>query len=330
METLEGTILVTGGSGLVGTAVIRQILSKYSDIKVIALVRNMKNAERYLKSELGDSRLTVVEGDVCNPISIEEQVNYIVHTAGVTGGSKQHIDFPMNTINTAIKGTINVLEFAKKNEVKKMVYLSSLEIYGTSNTKHVMYSESDGDYIDPVNVRSSYSESKRMCECICASYAKQYQVNVTIARLCATFGPGVKYTDNRVFAQFARCIIENKDIVLKSTGATIRNYCDTDDCAQALNVLLLRGENGHAYNIANMDTEISIKELAKLFIDLYPETSVSLKFDLAEDAGKLGYNKTMISILNSEKLMNLGWKPQYTLKDTIVRLVEYMKNNREG
>ena len=100
-----------------------------------------------------------------------------------------------------------------------------------------------------------------------------------VARLTATFGPGVSYNDGRVFAEFARSIIEEKDIVLKSTGETVRNYCDVADCADALILLLENGESGEAYNIANSDTEISIIDLAKRFVKLFPEAGTSVSIE---------------------------------------------------
>ena len=149
-----------------------------------------------------------------------------------------------------------------------------------------------------------------------------------IARLTATFGEGVAYQDGRVFAQFARSVIEGKDIVLKSTGETVRNYCDVEDCADALLLLLTKGESGQAYNIANQQTQISIKDLAEKFIALYPQAGINLRFDLQDDISKLGYIQKIHSCLNSEKMMQLGWKPKFDLDEMIVHLVDSMRSNR--
>jgi dTDP-glucose 4,6-dehydratase len=321
------TILVTGATGMIGSNIIRRIISEKKCVKVVACVRNKEKAMLKFSEYYDNPRFRLLETDICVPIEFEDSVDYIVHTAGVTGGSKQHIDYPMRTINTAIQGTVNVLEYARKHNVRGVLFFSSLEIYGKVDTSVGYIYEKDGGYIDPTNVRSSYSESKRMCECICVSYAKQYGMNVIIARPTATFGAGVDYNDGRVFAQFARSVIEKRDIVLKSTGETVRNYCDVEDCVDAILLLLEKGKSGEAYNIANMETEISIKDFAQKFITLFPEASIELKFDLSEDPTKFGYNQTMRAVLNATKLMELGWKPKHSLDDTIIQLVKSMQES---
>lgn len=329
---MNSSILITGAAGMVSQNVIRVIQTlneKYHlNISVIAHVLDKSQQEQFFQKQFENVSISVVVGDI-RSLCVDGDVDYIIHTAGVTGGSKQHIDFPMNTISVAIDGTRKVLEIAREKETKKVVYLSSLEVYGNYSNKLTSISETDGGYIDSTNVRSSYSESKRMCECICASYFKQYQVSIVIARLTATFGYGVSYQDNRVFAQFAKSVIEHKDIVLKTTGATVRNYCDAQDTAYALLWLLAKGKPCEAYNIANMDTEISIKDMAELFVAMYPESNITVKYDLHENAVSLGYNAEMRNVIDSNKLMELGWKPRYGMEDMIRHLVDSMTGSKQ-
>lgn len=328
LDFSNSTILITGASGMVGSSATKKVLKRWPTTNVVAIVRNKEKAKHVLREYLNNPRLLIIEQDICRPLKYVGMADYIIHTAGVTGGSKQHVDYPMSTIKTALDGTTNILEYARQKASKGMVYLSSLEIYGKVPEETNNIIETDGGYIDPTNIRSSYSESKRMCECICASYARQYGVPVTIARLTATFGPGTSYNDNRVFAQFAKAIIEGKDIVLKSTGETVRNYCDVDDCTDALIILLQKGLPGEAYNIANEATEISIKKLAERFISLFPESGSKLVFDIAKDITKLGYNSTIKVCLNASKLKRLGWEPHYDIDQMIHRLVSAMKEIR--
>ena len=326
------TILITGAGGMISQnalRVIQRLNSMYGlQIAVIAHVLNEEQRKRHFARNIEGVELRTVVGDV-RTLSIEGSVDYIIHTAGITGGSKQHVDAPMNTISVAIDGTRRVLDIARAKKTQSVVYLSSLEVYGTPDCSKQSICETDGGYIDPVNVRSSYSESKRMCECICASYTKQFQVPTVVARLTASFGYGVDYRDNRVFSQFARSILAKKDIILKSAGRTVRNYCDAEDTATALLFLLIHGKHGEAYNVANMDTEISIKDLAERFITLYPESGSSLRFDLGESADNLGYNAEMRNVLDSHKLMELGWKPSYQLDEMIRHLMDSMKMSLE-
>lgn len=324
----DSTILITGASGMMGQNIVR-ILTQMNDemnadIKIVAHARSLEKAEKVFAEYTSRSDFQMYISDIVN-FDFDGDVDYIIHTAGVTGGSKQHVDFPMRTISVALDGTRRVLDVALSKKAKGVVYLSSLEAYGNTGVDKTEIFETDGGYIDPVNVRSSYSESKRMCECMCASYTKQYGLPTYIARLTATFGYGVAYNDNRVFAQFARSIIEKNDIVLKSTGETVRNYCDAEDAAMALLLMFVNGVPGEAYNVANMNAEISIKDLAEKFITLFPESNISLKFDLGDDAAKLGYIAVMRNVINSEKLMSIGWEPVYSMDEMIIRLVNSLK-----
>lgn len=328
----NSVILVTGASGMIGQNIVKTIIeindTLDAKIKIIANVRDTKKAERVFYQEISRQDFLLLTSSIEN-LQVSGKVDYIIHTVGVTGGSKQHIEFPVRTISVSLEGTKRVLDIAVEKKIKGMVFLSSLEVYGNTGREKKYIFETDGGYVDPVNLRSSYSESKRMCECMFAAYAKQYNTPAIVARLTASFGYGVSYKDDRVFAQFARSVIEGKNIILKSTGETVRDYCDTKDVAMALLVLLCRGVPGEAYNIANMQTEISIKDLALAFIRIFPENGTKLIFDLADDIATLGYNKTMRNVLNSNKIMALGWVPKYGIDDMIIHLVDSMRNSKE-
>lgn len=327
---LQGkTILVTGATGMLGIQTVNVLLylkkEKQMDIKIIALVRN-KTKFVSLFSEVDRKEIVTVTHDFSDSNKIPDiEADYIIHTVAVTGGSKQHVDKPVTTIYTALSSMYQILEMAKSTKVKGMVFLSSLEVYGKTDKEKLSISEQDYGYIDPVNVRSSYSESKRMCETMCVSYAKQFHIPIFIARLTATFGVGTRFDDNRVFAQFARSIVKNEDIVLKSTGETVRNYCYVNDAVAAIFYILLQGKSGEAYNVANMDTAISIKEMAERIIEQNPYAKTKLIFDLEDDIQKLGYNENIIKRLDTKKLENLGWKPQIDMNTMLRRLVEYMR-----
>ena len=269
---------------------------------------------------------TYFKTSICDIVELnyEGKVDYLIHTAGITGGSKQHVDYPMRTLGNAIDGTRRVLDFSLAKKCKGVVFLSSLEVYGVTNNLESI-KETDGGYVDTMKPRSSYPEGKRVSECLFTAYAKQFCLPAMVARLTASFGYGVSPNDNRVFAQFARSILAGEDIILKSSGETVRNYCDAADVATALLTILTEGTPGQAYNVANMDTEISIRDLAQRFIDLYPESGSRLLFDLQEDATKLGYNPIMRNVLNSEKLMSLGWQPQNSIDDMIHHLVDSLR-----
>lgn len=319
-----GVVLVTGATGLLGSLLVRAMVCSEADLKVIALVRSAAKAAAVFADLLHSPRLEIALGNVDQPLDIPGPVDYIIHGASATS-SRYFVEYPVQTIATALDGTRNVLELAREKQVKKVVYLSSLEVYGTPDGSLPHISEGDYGYIDPIQVRSSYSEGKRMAECICAAYAKQYNVPVTVARLSQTFGAGVSYRDGRVFAEFARCAIEGRDIILHTTGGTVRSYCYTSDAILAILTLLLKGVPGEAYNVTNMSTACSIKEMAELVCSLVPEKNIRVRIEIPENIAAFGYNPEMVIRLDSSKLQALGWTPEIGLSDMFRRLMDSME-----
>lgn len=324
------TVLVTGATGLIGGQIVMTLLNANAEkdlgMKVIAAVRNKDKAEK-LFSYADKNALELLVQDVTDPYTYEGDIDYIIHGASITS-SKAFVDYPVETIFTAINGTKNLLELAKDKKVSGMVYLSSLEVYGVVDFSISSVDEKTFGSIDPMSVRSSYSEGKRIVETLCTSYAHEYGVPVKVARLCQSMGAGVGYNDGRVFAQFARAIIEGTDIVLKTDGSTERNYCYISDAVTGILTVLLKGETAEAYNIANKDTLISIRDMAQMLIDNYPESGTKLVFDIAEDVTKLGYNPKVKMNLATDKAQALGWKAEIGLAEMFDRLIESMKLDR--
>ena len=332
-ELKDTTILVTGATGLIGSQVVKTLacLNRMKNINVIvlALVRSEEKAQKVFGQLLKRGDVRLVLGDVTKELQIEDDVDYVIHGASPTS-SKFFVNNPVETIMTAIVGTKNILEFSRKKKIKGMVYLSSLEVYGVPQTKNGVVKECDYGYIDPLSVRSSYSEGKRMVECLCASYAKEYNVPVKVARLSQTFGAGVEYADGRVFAEFARCAVEKRNIVLHTAGNTLRTYCYTKDAVAALLIILLRGEVGTAYNVPNKNTAVTIKDMAQCVCDAFPESEIQVEFDMPKDLDSFGYNPEMVIRLDSTKLEELGWKATVDLKDMFVRMIAaFCKNNED-
>ena len=128
-----------------------------------------------------------------------------------------------------------------------------------------------------------------------------------------------------MFAEFARCAIEKRDIVLPTQGNTVRTYCYTTDAISALIYIALYGEVGAAYNVTNPDTACSIKEMAQLVCDIYPETGIQVVIDIPENVASFGYNPEMVIKLDSTRLEKLGWKAQVGIEEMFKRLIESMR-----
>ncbi len=325
-EFYAGTsILVTGATGLVGAALVRSLACmnrmKHTNIRILALVRDGQKARQVFGPLLDRGDVKLVLGDVSQPLSLEEPVDMIFHTASITA-SKLFVTQPVQTLLTAIDGTRNMLELSRAKQVKSMVYVSSMEAFGVTDPALPLVHEDDLGYIDILNVRSSYSEGKRACECLCAAYAGQYEVPVVIARLAQTFGAGVSRTDGRVFAQFARSAIAGENLVLHTQGTSMGNYCYTADVISALLLLAARGRSGDAYTVVNEETTMQIRQMAQVVIDTLASQPVSLEFDIPEDRLVYGYAPDVTMHLSSEKLRALGWAPAVDLPEMFRRLGE--------
>lgn len=315
----HNSILITGATGIIGTTIVKIILEKTQTTKVVALIRNKEKAEAIFKNYAHQAqRLVFVCADVTQPIEIKSDIDYIVHAANETS-SKAFVDTPVETIATALNGTKNVLELAKKQKIKGLVYLSSMEVYGSPETDNKIF-ENHGTNLLTTEVRTSYPESKRMCESLCVSYASEYKVPAKIIRLTQTFGPGISYNDKRVFADFARCAIEKRPIILHTKGETKRNYLYTVDAATAILTVLIKGAIGEAYNAANESTYCSIYEMAQLVARQCTNNAIQVKIK-EEDPAKYGYAPPLKMNLDTTKLQMLGWSASTNLAEMFEALI---------
>ncbi|MBQ9609875.1 MAG: NAD(P)-dependent oxidoreductase [Lachnospiraceae bacterium] len=323
------TILVTGATGLIGSLFIKSVLycsrARNLNIKIVSVIRNIEKAKEIFSDYIADDFKFYICDLANDSLDIEENVDYIVHTAAVTT-SKDMVSYPVDNIKISVNGTMNVLELAKNKNVKGMVYLSSMEVYGQMNIEDHLIKETELGYIDLSSVRSCYPEGKRMCECLCNSYAKQYDVNVVSARLAQTFGPGISKDENRVFAQFAKSFMDNTDIVLHTKGLSEGNYVYTTDAIRAILVLLVKGEKGQAYNVGNEDNHMTISQMAHLVAEDIADNKIKVIYDIPNDTASMGYAADTKMHLSSEKINSLGWKAQVKLKDMYLRLIEFMRD----
>lgn len=316
------TVLVTGATGLIGATLVRGLMGynqfHNGKISVIAFVRNESKAKQMFSKYMEDGLFKLAVGDVNDLTHMDSDVDYIIHGASVTS-SRDFVDKPVETILTAIEGTRNILELARVKKVKGMVYMSSMEVYGTPMDDTPLTEEKMG-YLNPLSVRSSYSESKQMVENLCVAYWAQYQVPVKIVRLTQTFGPGVAADDGRVFAEFARCAVKGNDIKLQTKGETERMYLYTADAVTALLTVLTKGESGTAYNAANRESYCSIKEMAGMVASEFGQGKSRVVIDIP-DVPNASYNPVCHVYLECGKLEQLGWKAEIGLEEMYRRMI---------
>ncbi len=316
------TFLITGATGLIGSVTVKCLLAlnqKYDlGIKILAVVRDIEKAKNVFTEEFFAIEFIQMPLSDISSSTISKPVDYIIHLASPTA-SKYFVEHPVETLTTAIEGTQTVLEYAQAAGVVTMVFASSLEVYGSNDTNEPITEDFQG-YLNPIEIRSSYNMGKRAAECLCHAYAKEYSVPVKIARLTQTTGAGIADNDNRVIVQFLRLAAEGKDIVLHTTGEAARPYLYTTDAVSALLYIMLKGEAGEAYNVANEDTYISAIGMAE-YLRQNVNPSISVRFDLNDNMGYAPVTKLRLS---AQKLMALGWQPRYGLKEMFERLIKYI------
>lgn len=323
-EQLRGkAFLVTGATGLIGSVLIKCLLElnaqKNLGIKVLAVVRSLEKAKMVYGDDYQKIEFSEIDLADIRAAGFTIKPDYLVHLACPTA-SKYFVEHPVETLRTIFGGTASVLEYAKTTGVGGMIFASSLEVYGTNLTDDWLDEDYQG-YLKLTEVRSSYNMGKRAAECLCHSYAMEFGVPVMIARMTQTFGAGVEYNDNRVFAQFARKVIEGQDIELHTTGETCRMYCYTTDAVSAMLYLLVLGKAGEAYNIANKESYISIRDMAQMVRDKF-NPDISVKISLKEDQGYAPVTKLK---LDTSKIETLGWKPQVSLDSMFDRLIRSLR-----
>lgn len=307
------TILVTGATGYLGSLCIKAF-EKNGKSKVIGLARSHEKTNKMFPN----SKASFIYQDITEPLPKELECDYIIHTANSTN-SQYLISNPVEVIESIYRGTKNVLDYGREHKVKGIVYLSSMEVFGqVENTNRI--TESQLGYLDIQNVRNCYSEGKRLAELLCKSYAKEYGVHVSIARLAQTFGPGVQKSENRVFAQFARSALIGEDIVLHTRGQSMGNYCYSADVISAILLLLKSGEMGEAYTIVNEETTRTIAEMAELVAAEFSDGKSKVVFDIPE-GNQYGYAPETKMRLSSQKMKGLGWNATVDLRNMYIRML---------
>ncbi|MFT3984492.1 MAG: NAD(P)-dependent oxidoreductase [Lachnospiraceae bacterium] len=313
-------ILVTGATGLIGFSLIKALLeinqSEELGLHITALVRNREKALERFDEYNGQNAFLLLTGDVCREeIFCGQAWDYMVHGAG-NAHPKVFAMQPVETMKANLLGTMNLLEHAVKQksmqEVKKILFLSSGEIYGEAEMPDEKgWREECAGLVDSMRLRACYPESKRAAETLCTAYYKEYEIPAVVARLSYIYGKEVLSDNTRADAQFLRNALAGEDIIMKSEGMQMRSYCYVEDAVNALILLLLEGDAGEAYNVANHASVATIREYAMTLADVF---QVGIKTELPDTLEKSGYSQMKKEVLNAEKLYELGWNPRYDLK----------------
>ena len=307
-------ILVTGATGLIGGCLVEVLMSRQDkDYHVYASGRNEERAKKRFADFASDPSFHFVKYDVLEPFESDVNYDYIIHAAS-NASPNFFSTKPVEVIKSNIQGLSNLMEYGLNHGMKRMLYVSSGEVYGEGDGR--VFTEDYSGYVNCTSPRSCYPSSKRAAETLCVSYAQEYGADVVIARPSHTYGPYFTESDNRVYAQFIRNILRGEDIVMKSTGSQFRSWCYVVDCASALLHILLKGEKGQAYNIADESSNITIKELAEMIAYMGGKNVV---FDLPTNEEKAGYNVVAKSIFSTERIRALGWMANDSMYNNMLK-----------
>ena len=318
----NSNILITGATGLIGSCLVEVLMSRPNkDYHVYASGRNEERAKARFAEFANDSDFHFFKYDVMKPLEGDIHFDYIIHAAS-NASPNFFATKPVEVIKSNIDGVSNLMDYGMEHGLKRLLFVSSGEIYGEGDGR--VFTEDYSGYVNPTSPRSCYPSSKRAAETLCVSYGAEYGIETVIARPSHTYGPNFTESDNRVYAQFIRNVLRGEDIVMKSTGAQFRSWCYVVDCASALLFILLKGENGQAYNIADASSNISIKELAEMIAEIGGKNVV---IDMPSDAEKAGYNVVTKSIFSTDKLEGLGWSVDGSMNKKMEKTVIKQKSN---
>lgn len=321
------SILITGASGLIGSFLIDVLMEKNLhglNCIVYALGRNFDKAKNRFERYWASSLFEFVSHDINEPLKLANvnQVNFVVHLASNTHPVAYATD-PIGTVTANIIGTNNLLKFAVEHHAERFAFASSNEIYGENRGDVEFFDESYCGYIDSNTLRAGYPESKRCGEALCQAYKKQENLDVVIPRFTRSYGPTMLKSDTKAISQFIKKAVEGENIILKSAGTQYYSYTYVADSVSGFLTVLLSGESGEAYNIANEAADIMLKDLAKIIANFVGKEVV---FELPDEIEKAGYSKATKARLDGSKLMQLGWKAKYDIKTGVERTIQILKD----
>jgi UDP-glucuronate decarboxylase len=325
------TVLLSGGAGFLGRYFLatfrhlnRHVLS--APVRVIAVDSFITGQEDGIFSFKGDENIKLLWGDVRYPLPLREPVDFIIHAAGLAS-PVYYQRYPLETIDSAVRGTENLLELALKQEreqkhrISAFFFFSSSEIYGNPEPSAIPTPETYHGRVSSVGPRACYDESKRLAETICQVYHEKFHLPTLIVRPFNVFGPGMRFDDHRVMPMFAVCALRRLPLPVFGSGQQTRTFCYITDAMDGFLRVLLRGRPGEVYNIGNGDGEIEIRELAQLFVELVSSKLRACKASYPQTYPAGEPQRRCPDIRKARR--ELGFVPRVTLREGLARFLRW-------
>jgi nucleoside-diphosphate-sugar epimerase len=309
-------VLITGGSGFIGSHLAKLHLSKNDQVTVIDnfITGNKKN----LTSEIDNKNLKIIEADITN-INFSNLSSFdIIYDLASPASPKDFENLSVEILKTNSLGLMNVLDFFIKSNSKIFVFSSTSEVYGDP-LEHPQ-KESYFGHVNPVGLRSCYDEGKRFAESLSMAYFRKYKKDIRIARIFNTYGPYMKKDDGRVVSNFVNQAINDQPLTIYGDGSQTRSFCYVSDMAEGLYLLATtQNRAGEIINIGNPN-ETTILEIANTIKKLIQSRSKLIFKTIGQDDPK----KRCPDITKAKNLLN--WKPKINLEAGLKKTIKYFKN----
>ena len=315
--------MISGATGLIGVCLIDALMhlnKKGANITIYALGRSREKAALRLGEYFEESNFHFVEREASESLLELPKVDVIIPLASNTH-PLAYSKYPIETININVKGAEQALEKALACNAM-VLYPSTVEVYGNARGDD----DFTEDYTGMLNLatsRACYTESKRLSEALCQSYIAERGAQVKIVRLSRVFGPTMLMSDSKASSQFIQKALAGENIVLKSKGEQLFSYTYVADAVGAMLHVLLHGEEGVAYNIANEACNVRLKDFAQLCAEWADKQVV---FELPSETEQKGFSIAMRAVLDNSRLKGLNWHPQYVMKDAVYRTLSILKS----
>lgn len=322
------SVMLSGATGLIGSffvdVIMHMNIHRNLNCKVYALGRNEERAKSRFAYCCDSEQFVFIPYDINLPFMHDdiENIDFVIHLASNTHPVAYATD-PIGTITTNIIGTQNMLEFAYTHHASRCAFASSNEVYGENRGDVEIFEENYCGYIDCNTLRAGYPESKRCGEALCQAYIKQKGMDIVIPRLTRSYGPTMLMSDTKAISQFIRKAIAGEDIILKSSGTQYYSYTYMADAVSGLIYVLLKGKCGEAYNIADVASDITLRDLADVIAKTVKREVV---FEIPDNTESIGYSKATKARLDSTKLRKLNWIAYYDINKGIKRTIRIIKD----
>ncbi len=308
---LRKRVLVTGGTGFVGSHLCERLLN---DGHEVVCVDNFFTSARQNVEHLLDHKcFELMRHDVTFPLYVE--VDEIYNLACPASPIHYQHD-PVQTIKTCVHGAINTLGLAKRLNAR-IFQASTSEVYGDPNVHP--QTEDYWGHVNPIGTRACYDEGKRCAETLFFSYHRQHNLPIKVGRLFNTYGPRMHPNDGRVVSNFIMQALQGQDITIYGDGTQTRSFCYVDDLIELMvRFMASPVDFTGPMNMGNPG-EFTIKELAEAVIELTGSKSKIISLPLPADDPK--QRRPDITIAKSK----LDWEPKVQLRDGLVKTIEYFE-----